>query len=591
MRVGNDYCQNCKQSFVIAPEDFEFYDKIKVPAPTFCPECRFIRRLMLRNERSLFRRRCDLCGQDKILVYKQESPYKVYCYQCWWTDQWDGADYAQEYDFSKSFFQQWKELMERVPRMGIIKQGTNVNSEYVNRASDNKDCYLVFAAGANENCHYGTSYWSCKDSMDNYSIHDCEKVYECIDCLKCHNLKYSQECSNCMDSAFLYNCRNCSNCFGCVNLRNKNHCIFNKQFSKEEYQKKVADFKLDSFSIKGFEARLNDLKNKNIAPALVSNHSMDVSGNWIGNCKSVTQSFDCNNVEAGKYLMGIGTAKDCMDYTYWGMGSELMYEATSVGRQCSLSAFVVECWDQLIRSQYCMNCHSSSDLFGCVGLRKKQYCILNKQYAPEVYGEMVEKIKEQMNSMPYKDAKGRIYAYGENFPPEIMPFAYNETIAQEHFPINSEIAHEAGYKWADTAERNISVTISADDLPDSINDADDFILRETIGCVHEGKCNDQCTTAFRVTQVELQYYRDNKISLPKLCPNCRHHERLRKRNKMKLYKRKCQCGGNSSDGGLYQNSATHNHGKGHCQNVFETVYALDRPEIVYCEHCYQQEVV
>lgn len=28
-------CQNCKKDFTIDPEDFKFYEKIKVPSPTF----------------------------------------------------------------------------------------------------------------------------------------------------------------------------------------------------------------------------------------------------------------------------------------------------------------------------------------------------------------------------------------------------------------------------------------------------------------------------------------------------------------------------------------------------------------------------
>jgi len=591
-------CQNCRASFTIDASDFEFYEKIKVPAPTFCPECRFIRRLMLRNERNLSKRKCDLCGQDKILSYSPDSKYKVYCYSCWWSDQWDGIDFAQDYDFSRSFFEQWKELMEKVPRMGVIKQGTNVNSEYINRASDNKDCYLIFAANNNENCHYGTSYWSCKDSMDGYSIHNSEKLYECIDCSNCYNLKYSQECNSCIDSFFLINCKNCSSCFGCVNLRNKNYCIFNKQYTKEEYQKKVEDFKLDSFSIKGFEAHLNDLKNKNIVPALVSHHSVDVSGNWIENCKSVRHSFDCNNVEVGKYLMGVGTAKDSMDYTYWGMGSELMYESISVGRQCSSSAFVTECWDQLIRAQYCMNCHSSSYFFGCVGLKKKQYCILNKQYTKEEYEQLVPKIIEHMNNMPYIDKKGRVYKYGEFFPPELSPFSYNETIAQEYFPLTKEQAIEQGYSWKDPEERNITITIKSEELPDHIKDVKDDILTQVIECQHNNQnCNEQCTTAFKIIPQELEFYKKMNLPLPRLCPNCRHYQRIKQRNPLKLWHRQCMCNGKESViskqelGYKYQNTITHTHGTEPCLNEFETTYAPERKEIVYCEQCYQQEVV
>jgi len=42
---------------------------------------------------------------------------------------------------------------------------------------------------------------------------------------------------------------------------------------------------------------------------------------------------------------------------------------------------------------------------------------------------------------------------------------------------------------------------------------------------------------------------------------------------------------------LYSNTAAHFHDDSHCPNEFITSYAPDRPEIVYCEKCYQQEVV
>ena len=35
-------CQNCKILFVIESEDFNFYEKIKVPPPTFCHDCKTV---------------------------------------------------------------------------------------------------------------------------------------------------------------------------------------------------------------------------------------------------------------------------------------------------------------------------------------------------------------------------------------------------------------------------------------------------------------------------------------------------------------------------------------------------------------------
>src|SRR3989344_828807 len=102
-------CQNCKQKFVIEPDDFAFYEKIKVPPPTWCPECRLQRRLAFRNERALYRRKCDLTGESVVSLYPEGTPFPVYSQKAWWGDSWDALGYGRDYDFSKSFFEQFAE--------------------------------------------------------------------------------------------------------------------------------------------------------------------------------------------------------------------------------------------------------------------------------------------------------------------------------------------------------------------------------------------------------------------------------------------------------------------------------------------------
>src|SRR3989338_1943097 len=99
-------CQNCKKEFVIEPEDFKFYEKISVPPPTWCPECRLIRRWAHTNTWSLWWRQCDLCGERTMSIYSPETKIKVYCPKCWWGDSWDGTEYARDYDPSRNFFEQ-----------------------------------------------------------------------------------------------------------------------------------------------------------------------------------------------------------------------------------------------------------------------------------------------------------------------------------------------------------------------------------------------------------------------------------------------------------------------------------------------------
>src|SRR3989344_4931716 len=101
-------CQNCKTSFIIEPDDFAFYEKIKVPPPTWCPECRNIRRMAWREDHTLYRDTCKLCGKSIISVYAPDGPFIVYCRSCWNSDKWDPLQYGREYDFSRPFFKQYR---------------------------------------------------------------------------------------------------------------------------------------------------------------------------------------------------------------------------------------------------------------------------------------------------------------------------------------------------------------------------------------------------------------------------------------------------------------------------------------------------
>ena len=61
-------CKACKNDFIIEQEDFNFYKKINVPSPTWCTDCRQQRRYAWRNERTLYRRDCDLCGKSRVTI-------------------------------------------------------------------------------------------------------------------------------------------------------------------------------------------------------------------------------------------------------------------------------------------------------------------------------------------------------------------------------------------------------------------------------------------------------------------------------------------------------------------------------------------
>ncbi|MEK7546683.1 MAG: hypothetical protein AAB536_00670 [Patescibacteria group bacterium] len=583
-------CQNCKKDFVIEPEDFDFYKRMKVPPPTFCPDCQMQRLMMWRNERSLYKRK-DESGKDIISIFSPDKPFKVHSKDYWWSDEWNPLDYGKEYDFSKPFFVQFKELLEQVPLEPLFNRNA-VNSDYCNHTEDMKNCYLSFACIWDENVSYSRGAMHCKDSFDISLGNKCELNYESIGCEDCYRVFFSKHSYACRDSAFLMDCRGCQNCFGCVNLRNKSYYIFNQPFTKEEYFEKIKEFNLGSFeAVQKIKAQFAELCEKQIYRYAHIINSPNSTGEILDNCKNCKWCFDMvDNVEDCKYTANGGyNLKDT--YSSYGVGvGELMYQAIDTGLGTSMVSSVV-----VLRNgrnvSYALSSYGSSNTFGCVSLRNKQYCILNKQYTKEEYEELLPRIIKHMNDMPYVDSKGRVYKYGEFFPPELSPFAYNETIAQEYFPLGKEQALNQGYKWKYPEQRSYKITLKPENLPDNIKNVDDSILKEVIECQHNQKCNQQCTQAFRIIPDELSFYKRMNLTLPRLCPNCRHYERLNQKNPYKLWHRKCQCAGVKSENGVYTNQVKHQHNDNYCPSEFETSYAPDRPEIIYCEQCYNAEVV
>jgi hypothetical protein len=241
-------CQNCKQDFIIEPEDFNFYKKIKVPPPTFCPECRLIRRLAYREDRPLYKDKCDNCGEDIISVYNENNSFPVYCPSCWWGDSWDGTDYGKNYDFSRPFLEQFKKLLKTVPYQAT-SQKNSTNCLYSNGNTRCKDCILSFNGYESINCYNCQGPGFSRDSIDSDIVLNGNHTYETLSSDGVYNTKFVYFSDKCLDCSFLFNCVGCSHCFGCVNLQNQKYKIFNKQYSKENYKKELEKWDLGDYKI------------------------------------------------------------------------------------------------------------------------------------------------------------------------------------------------------------------------------------------------------------------------------------------------------------------------------------------------------
>jgi hypothetical protein len=494
-------------------------------------------------------------------MYSSDSPYILYDHEEWWSDSWDAKEYGRDFDFNRPFFDQLNDLCKAVPHYALMNTASE-NCEYSNMTWRSKNCYLIFGCIDDENCAYGHILWNSRDCVDCLYLFKSELCYESIDCINCNKLLYSQDCESCSDSIGLFDCRGCNNCVGCVNLQQKSYYIFNKPYSKEEYYQFIRENPLNNpNTIKRILEEREKIRLKLPHRFYFGSRNNNVSGNHITNAKNIHYSFDIKAGEDSKFGFTARTLKDSYDISF-NPDIELSYQAMA----CMDSNHVVVCHlcTTCSYAYYSEHCYNSHNIFGCQGLRSAEYCILNKQYSKEEYETLKEKIIEHMK---------KIGEWGIWFPIKMSPFAYNESIVNEYSPLKKDEALKMGYKWKDDLPITLGQeTISHDALPkDPAMYTDDF-LKHVLRC-------DKCRRNYRLISQELAFYKKLLLPIPRHCPNCRHDQCMSLRLPRKLWHRQCMC------------EKEHPHHTGRCANEFETSYAPGRPEIVYCEKCYQQEVI
>jgi CxxC-x17-CxxC domain-containing protein len=567
MRQETQKCQNCKQKFTIEAEDFQFYEKLKVPPPTFCPTCRFQRRLLFWNPITLYQRPCDLCKKFNISVFPPEAPYTVYCPMCWWGDGWDSGKYAREYDFSRSFFEQINELWHEVPLEGLsIDLQTAQNSPYNHDGGYLKNCYLLFNALECQDSAYGYYLGHSQSMFNCTAVEQCQFGYDSMHSYKTnrcigsrHQLSESFDCLFCRDT------QNSQNCFASANLKNKKYCAWNKQLTREEYIKEVGRYDLGSYAAyRKLQEKAEAHWKTQIPKSEYSEFVTNCTGPNIFFSKNAKDCIEVYNAEDCRYLFRMfgPLNKDCYDISMWGMNLSRSYESMVVGENSTELRFCNESGINLTDAEYCRLSTGGSHHFGCVSIKKGDYCILNKRYEKDAYEKMTARIRAHMDEMPYTDARGNIYRYGEFFPPELSPFAYNTTLAQNLFPLTKEGAEEKQYPWRDPEHEAYKTTISAQDIPDHIKDVSDAILKEKIVCL-------RCGRAYRIIEMELQFHRQMNVPLPRECPFCRINEKMNlwvKNNE----RNKRVCAG--------------------CGVEMESPYREEEYREVYCRKCYLERI-
>src|SRR3989344_232826 len=559
-------CKNCKKEFEARKEDLNFYEKIKSPAPNYCPDCRVMRRLAFRNERTLYKRTCSKPGKPIVSLYPENTPFPVYDQHIYNGDEWDTMDYGQDYDPSRPFFDQMLELKNKVPRISLLAINC-ANSEYVNNTEDSRNCYLIFAAQKNEDCLYCRLLYRSKFVVDGAFVADSELCYECIDVRKSYKCMFAESCETSSDLLFCFDLRDCQNCIFSTNLRHKSYHIFNKPVPREEFEAKKKEILSSYKKLNEAKKIFEEVKKKALVKYSHQVKCNNATGDYLYNCHQTSFAFDSENSKNCKYIADAETPLDCYDLNNTYYNPELCLDIMGVLRTYNSKHSVYIFYASNL--EYCDSVNNSESCFGCVGLRKKKYCILNKQYGKEEY----EKLKKQIVESMKKEA-----IYGDFLPPALSPFGYNATLSQTYFPLTESEAKALGYNWQDEASGTYGKeTIREKDMPETVNEISEDILKEILVCK-------ECKKNFRITKSEFDFYKRMNLPLPHKDFECRHQDRMSKRNPRKLWHRACMC---ELKNHLHGSPRLETGGASKCPNEFETSYSLDRPEIVYFETCYQ----
>ena len=472
-------CQQCKKQFNITQQVQSLMERLKLHDLKYCFDCAKQIRLSFWPYGNFYPKKDDLTGENIITTYPPQTKFPIYKRSNWHSDNWQAPQI--EYDKNRTFFEQLIELQQKTPHFHALGDAESENCDYCDDVWASRNCYYNRSFAECENLHYSYRNVKVKDSIDTTFCFNLNNCYDCTYCFDSYGLKYSINSRNCLDSYFLYDCRQCENCFMCWNLRHKKYCIKNEQYSEKDYNNKIKEYKLNDYQ------KLQKLKQE-FSKILKdrAQHKQDLNtkvencnGNFLDkdkylcNCYLTQESENCYD-----FFRGLQN-KDSLSTSglYKGELNYFVVQSTNIYNS-KFILYSVNCSD----CEYLDQCYDCKDCFGCVGLKKQQYYILNKQYVEEEYYQIINILRKTSD-------------YGKFFP-QIMAYnGYNASLARFYYPLNQEEIIKFGSYY--------------EEEPVVINKKDAIICEVT-------------KKPFKLIPQEIEFYQKNNIPTPHHHPDHRN---------------------------------------------------------------------
>ncbi|PIR04536.1 MAG: hypothetical protein COV59_00215 [Candidatus Magasanikbacteria bacterium CG11_big_fil_rev_8_21_14_0_20_39_34] len=517
--AGRRTCSESGIDFEISKEEFDLYKKLGVPLPDVAPHIRLQRLRAHIGGVDLFLRK-TLSGKPIVSMYDPESEAPILSPEEWHADAFDATQYGQKFDQDKSFFDQWITLSKRVPRPAIYNDPGSENCSWSLNEISFKNSYATYGGMECENVMYADMCINASNSADVANIVQSEWIYEGVQLFECSNCFFTHYSLGCIHTHFSFGCKNCSDCFGCVNLENKKFCFFNEQLTEEEYKAIVSNIDLGNAEVvEEWGRKVKDYWTKGYYIAESNYQSENVRGS------NLIDSRDAMGLEALKMervynVYDASFINDACDITTCTQ-LELCVNTISVtgGYENKMCIGCHDCVDV----EYSELCFSCEHCFGCIGLRRKKFCIFNVQYSEEEYWKLIDQIKLQMFQAG---------EYGNFFPYWVSLLAYNTSHADVFFPLTQEKIEAIGARFFQFPQADTSDALPIEQLPVKLADFHEELLEETFVCPVSGR-------PFRIVEPELEFHKKFQLALPRKHPTVRRKQRYKDLLHLQLFLQTC----------------------------------------------------
>ncbi len=405
------------------------------------------------------------------------------------------------------FLQQFQKFFSTSPKMALLDYGNNENVRYADTVYGAKNSYMTISVwDICENVLYSiTIFGHCTNVLNSMLItSNCENIYHCVNVTDSFNIFYSKYIHNCANIRFSSNLIWCQECIFCSWLENKQYHINNVSYTKEEFHKQKEAI----------------LARKSEYISFFQNLSNEASPRSVNNCKWNGISFS-ENLEDAYFVSRVVNGRNIL----LGDGTPLsndLYDVVDISKVDNAYGWMwvwqnsthMYCWanastcNHVLYSYFMDTC---SYCLGCIGLKNKQFCILNKEYTKEERFILANKIFAQMES------DWTLWAF---FPGWMCPFYFNDTLA--YLVDDSFTKEEVTKEWYLRRDGESRVDVPADAEVITIQDFGQFQgvnqqgKREINPEILKKVIQDANWNYYRIVPMELDFLQKHSLPLPEM---------------------------------------------------------------------------